>query len=322
MANVYIPEDSKSERISEKTDHSLIEAVQERSKLIELGCDEHHPTIRQGNRAFAELLNRYQRWLWKQIHPFTELDFNDAYSAALQGFEKAIAKFDLSRGYALVTFANVIVRNAIQKVLRKEKRQDEKAELAAVVAPLYHEDKGVDPYEQEQHEQQIESLNLEVQQLKPTPQKIVEMRESGMKFTEIGALCCRTADAVRMVFNRAFARLQKRLQPEPQMQIQPQPTLQTAEAVELTASVPAPIPEVENSTATPSESIPEQGWMGRLWSRFSKNVRFSNSRAISNSSILSPEENQDDLVLAQDSALKPDPLKWLSSIPIWKIFDE
>lgn len=318
MANVYIPELSKSERIREKTDHSLIEAVQERSKLIELGCDEHHPTIRQGNRAFAELLNRYQRWLWKQIHPITELDFNDAYSAALQGFEKAIAKFDLSRGYALVTFANVIVRHAIQKVLRKEKRQDERAEMAAVVAPLYHEDKVVDLYE---HEQQIESLNLEVQQLKPTPQKIVEMRESGMKFTEIGALCCRTADAVRMVFNRAFARLQKRLQPEPQMQIQPQPTLQTAE-VDSLATVPSPIPEVENSTAPASESIPEKGWMGRLWSRFSKNVRFSNSRAISNSSILSPEENQDDLVLAQDSALKPDPLKWLSSIPIWKIFDE
>ena len=321
MATIYIPEDSKTERLREKTDESLIEAVQERSRLLKTGTDIRNPAIRLGDRAFAELLNRYQNWLWKQVHLFAELDLDDAYSSALQGFEKAIAKFDLSRGYALVTFANVIVRHAIQKVLHKEQRQDDRAKMAAVVAPLYHEDKFADPYELEQHEQQIESLNLEVQQLKPTPQKIVEMRESGMKFTEIGALCCRTADAVRMIFNRAFVRLQKRLQPKAQLQIQLELTLQTAE-VDSLATVPAPIPEVENSIAPASESIPEKGWMGRLWSRFSQNVRFSNSRAISNSSILSPEENQDDLVLAQDSALKPDPLKWLSSIPIWKIFDE
>lgn len=308
MATLYIPEDSKTERLREKTDESLIEAVQERSRLLKTGTDIRNPAIRLGDRAFAELLNRYQNWLWKQVHLFAELDLDDAYSSALQGFEKAIAKFDLSRGYALVTFANVIVRNAIQKVLRKEKRQDDRAKMAAVVAPLYHEDAFVDPYEEEQRDQQIESLNLEVQQLKPTPQKVVEMRESGMKFTEIGALCCRTADAVRMIFNRAFARLQKRLQPEPQLQIQLELTLQTAEDAE--------------STTTAPEPVPEKGWMGRLWSRFSKNVRFSNSRAISNSSTLPPVENQDDLVLVQDSALKPAPLKWLSFIPIWKIFDE
>lgn len=308
MATLYISEPSKTERFSEKTDHSLIKAVQERSRLLKTGTDEHNPAIRLGNRAFSELIKRYSNWIWKQVHSFTGLDLNESYSAALQGFEKAIAKFDLGCGYAITTFASVVVRRAIQKVLHKEQQQTEKAEMAAVVAPLYHEDAFVDPYEQEQREQQIEALNLEVKQLKPTPHKIVEMRESGMKFKEIGAVFCKTAAAVRMTFNRAIARLQKRLQPEP--------TLQTAEVIEPIVTPSEWIAEVETTTATAPEPIPEQGWMGRLRSRFSKSVRFLDSSATSNSSTIPPAKNQDDLVLKRDTALKPNPLKWLSSIKI------
>jgi RNA polymerase sigma factor (sigma-70 family) len=267
MATIYISEPSKTERFSEKTDHSLIEAVQERSILLKTGTDERNPAIRLGNRAFSELIKRYNNWIWKQVNAFTGLGHNEAYSAALQGFEKAIAKFDLSQGYALASFASVVVHHAIQKVLHKEQRQIEKVKLAAAIAPLYHEDEFVDPYEQEQREQQIKSLNSEIENLEPSGQKIVELRNAGMKFRQIGEFFGKTADAVRMIFNRAIALLKK--------QLQPQTALQTAEVDESMAIEPAVIPE---------------GWMGRLRSLFSKGVRFLKSRAISNSSII-PSSN-------------------------------
>jgi RNA polymerase sigma factor (sigma-70 family) len=288
MATVYISEPSKSERLSEKTDHSLIEAVQERLILLKTGADERDPAIRLGNRAFSELLKRYNNWIWKQVNAFTGLDLNEAYSAALQGFEKAIAKFDLGQGYAVATFASVVVRRAIQKVLHKEQQQTEKVERIAEVAPLYHEDEFVDPYEAEQHEQQIEALNCEIENLEPSPQKVVEMRGAGMKYREIGEFFGKTADAVRMIFNRAIALLKN--------QLQPQPAPQTAEAEDKLAT-----------SAKDPDPIPES-WMGRLWSRISKSVRFSNSSAISNSSTIPPV----------DSALNPSSLNESPSIaPRW-----
>jgi RNA polymerase sigma factor (sigma-70 family) len=258
MAILYSSESPKTERFSTKTDHSLIEAVQNRSKLLKTGTDRKHPAIRAGERAFAELLMRYDRWLWKQVRRFSGLDLNEAYSYALQGFERAIDKFDLHSDCPLVGFAAVVVRHAIQLLLRREQRHREKVAMAAEAAPLYHEDEFVDPYENEQREQSVEALHSEVEQLEVSRQKIVEMRQSGMKFSEIGAFFSKTADTVRMIYSRAIARLKKHLQPQ--------------------------IVEVETPTAPASDPTPTADWMGRLWARFCKSVRFSNSSAISDSS--------------------------------------
>lgn len=71
---------------------------------------------RRADRAFAELLSRYDCWIWKQVHRFSGLDFNEAYSAALDGFQKAIGSFDLTSGHGLVTWAFSCVRSAIVAV--------------------------------------------------------------------------------------------------------------------------------------------------------------------------------------------------------------
>jgi RNA polymerase sigma factor (sigma-70 family) len=348
MATLHSLDIAKSEQFNSKTDKSLIEGVQERSRLLKTVTDTHNPVIRAGDRSLAELLRRYQRWIWKQVYAFTGIDPDDAYSNALQGFQRAIEKFDLSRGYSLVSFASVVVRRAIQRLLNREQTESEKAEMAAEVVPLYHEDEFIDPYEQEQREQQIEALNSEIGQLKPTPQKIIEMRDAGMKFREIGAFFSKSAGAVRMDYNRAKASLKAQLQSEPlepPLQIQPQLTLQTAdvepatEIAELTAtpSVPKPevepttkveptpsdpIAEVENSTVPASSAVSETGWMGRFWLRFCKSVRFLKSGAISNSPTIFPVGNQDALVSDRDSALRASPLQRLASIKIWRFFDE
>ena len=257
MATLDISNSPKTERFSDKTDCDLIAAVQQRSHLLETVTAKQHPIIRAGERALAELFRRYNRLLWKEAHAVTGVDPGDAYSYALQGFERAINNFDLSLDCTLVSYSLVVVRRAIQLLLKREKRQREKAERVAVIAPLHHEDELIDPYEDEQREQQNAALQTEVQQLRPSPQKVVAMRRMGMKFTEIGAFFAKTADAVRMVYSRAVSRLKKRLQNSPT----------------------EPTPEAEPS------------WMGRLWSRFRKTVRFSKSAAISSNP--TPIECQD-----------------------------
>jgi RNA polymerase sigma factor (sigma-70 family) len=215
MATTYSPEtQAKSERIPEKTDHSLIQAVQERTKLLKTGTDSNNWAIRLGDRAFSELLKRYNSWIWKQVNSFTGLDLDAAYSSALQGFERAIAKFDLSRGYALTTFATLVVQRSIQSLFRQEQKQAEKVAAAVANARLYYEDVFIDPDDQDEREEQIEALNSARENLELSPERIKEMRDSGMKYPEIGAFFRKSAGAVRMIYNRTFAASKKYLQPE------------------------------------------------------------------------------------------------------------
>ena len=280
MATLDISNNPKTERFSDQTDRDLIAAVQNRAKLLNSGIDVAHSVIRTADRALAELLRRYNRLLWKEAHAVTGIDPGDAYAYALQGFERAINRFDLSLNGTLVSYALVVVRRSIQLLLKREKRQREKAERVAVSAPLHHEDEFNDPYEDEQREQQSAALQTEVEQLKPSPQKVVAMRRMGMKFSEIGAFFAKTADAVRMVYSRAVSRLKKRFQSSPS--------------------------EVDTSTAPP----PEPSWMSRLWSRFCKTVRFSNSAAISASSTSIKSQSEPDLSV--DSTKCPSPTQSLS----------
>jgi RNA polymerase sigma factor (sigma-70 family) len=312
MATLYSSDIPKTERFSAKTDHSLIEAVQNRFKLLKTLTDLNHPVIRAGERAFTELLRRYSRWLWKEVRRFTGLDLNDAYSYALQGFERAINKFDLHCDCALVSFASVVVRRAIQRLLQREQRHREKVAMAAEVAPLFHEDAFVDPYGEEQREQQIEALHSEVKQLEVSRQKIVEMRQSGLKFTEIGAFFSKTADAIRMIYRRAIAHLKKHLQPQPPLSFDTAPfaAAQDPQGPQGPQGPQEPqTAEIEPLTALASDPIPTTGWMGRLWSRFCKSVRFSNSGAISDSStpIVSPDALDGSVDAPQRSSPVHDP---------------
>ena len=256
MAVLDISPKPQSERFSEKTDLNLIEMVQERNKLVKSGIDGLSSIIRAGDRALAELFRRYESLLWKEaMFVSNSVDVGDAYAAALKALGNAINKFRIGFSCALVTFALPIVRNAIKKLLNDVTKQREKAEKFEVIALPYHEDKLIDSYEVEQREQQKAALKLEVEQLKPNPQKVVEMRQAGMSFKDIAAFFGRSPDAIRMVYNRAILRLTKRLSGEVK-----------------------PI-EVEE---TP---VPQANWMQRLRTRFLKTVRFSEIRDISSSSI-------------------------------------
>lgn len=213
---------------------------------------------RSSDRAFAELLSRYNRWIWKQIKSIPRLDPDDAYSAALEGFQKAIATFDLTSGNALASWAYHCVRGALATVLRNQQRQAARVEkLKATNTTLVHEDELRDPYEEEQLHQCVEKLHQASSLLSETAQQIVLKRNEGMKFRAIGAELGKSADAVRMAYNRAITALGGVLtqQPESVITTQDQPTVLQEEQLQSTFQAP------------------ENNWMKSLWERCKLNVR-------------------------------------------------
>lgn len=239
--------------LSLETEHNLIEISQ---RIL---CAPNKEALTQvakrlGDRAFAELLGRYNRWIWKQINSISSLDPDDAYSAALEGFQKAIATFNLTSGNALVSWAYHCVRGALGTLLRKEQGQAARVKkLAATNTALVYEQEQIDPYEQEQLHQSVEKLHGATAQLSETIKQIVIKRNQGMKFAAIGAELGKSADAVRMAYNRAIAALTQKLSQPPEITLQDKP-------VEL----------VEYKSTHPT---PELDWMRRFWERSKSNVR-------------------------------------------------
>lgn len=215
-----------------------------------------HMEKRLSDRAFAELLSRYNQWLWKQINSIGRLDPDDAYSAALEGFQKAIATFDLTSGNALATWAKHCVRGALGNVLRKEQGQAARIEkLTATNTTLVYEDELRAPYEEEQLHQSVEKLYQATSLLSETAQQIVLKRNEGMKFAAIGALLGKSADAVRMAYKRAITALNGMLSQQSKVEVisHEQPT----------------VPQENQSTL----QLPKTNWMECLWRRSKSNVR-------------------------------------------------
>lgn len=211
---------------------------------------------RSSDRAFAELLSRYNKWIWKQINSIPRLDQDDAYSAALEGFQKAITTFDITSGNALVTWAYHCVRGALMTVLRKEQGQAARIEkLTDTNTSLVHEDELRDPYEEEQLHQSVEKLHQATSQLSETAQQIVLKRNEGMKFAAIGAELGKSADAVRMAYKRAIAALNGMLTQQSEVEV-------------VSHDEPA-VPQENQSTF----QLPKTNWMECLWQRSKSNVR-------------------------------------------------
>ncbi|MBW4637626.1 MAG: sigma-70 family RNA polymerase sigma factor [Gloeocapsa sp. UFS-A4-WI-NPMV-4B04] len=220
---------------------------------------------RRGDRAFAELLSRYNRWIWKQINSISRVDPDDAYSAALEGFQKAIATFDLTSGNALASWAKHCVRGALAAVLRNQQGQAARVEKLKATTTLVHEDELRDPYEEEQLHQCVEKLHQASSLLSETAQQIVLKRNEGMKFKAIGAELGKSADAVRMAYNRAITALGGMLTQQPESVVITQP-----ESVVITHKPPTVLQEEQLQSTF---QTPENNWMKSLWERCKLNVR-------------------------------------------------
>lgn len=242
--------------ISLQNEHSLIEICQ---KMLCAPSSQALTNIekRSSDRAFAELMSRYNQWIWKQVNAISGLDQDDAYSAALEGFQKAITTFDLTSGNALATWAYHCVRGALGTVLRHEQGQIARVDKIAATTSLVYEDEQRDPYEEEQFHQSIQKLHQASSKLSETAQKIVLMRNEGMKFRAIGAELGKSADATRMAYNRAITALGGMLTQQP-------------EFVVITYEQPTVLQEEQSQSTF---QVPENNWMRRLWKRCKLNVR-------------------------------------------------
>lgn len=238
------------------TDHDLIEVCQ---KLLSASSAEGLTSTerRQADRAFAKLLTKYDKWLWKQVNSIPSLDEQDAYSAAVEGFQTAIAKFDRSRGYALTSKAYHCVRGALSELLRKEKGQVNKAKRAAANWTEGYDNEFDDPYKQEQLHQSIQRLNQATASFSETTQQILSKRSQGMKFPAIGAELDKSADAVRMAYNRAIVALRSLLEKQPEPDLIEQTGLSCSDGL-VTDTIVArtsPLPE-PNQVPLPDAAIP------------------------------------------------------------------
>jgi RNA polymerase sigma factor (sigma-70 family) len=246
-----------------------------------------HSEKRLGDRAFAELLRRYSRWIWKQINSIPRLDSDDAYSAALDGFQKAIATFDLTSGNALASWAYHCVRGALGTVLRNQLGQIARVKKLAATTSLIYEDELKDPYEEEQLHQSVEKLHEATEQLSETAQQIVSKRNEGMKFAAIGAELGKSSDAVRMAYNRAIAALSGMLSQRSEVEV----ALQDKQ-VELQ--------EKESTFQTQ-----DRDWMKCLWERFKLNVRLKKQVPILNRTVGGKQMTKRLLLMARASLHKP-----------------
>lgn len=219
---------------------------------------------RLSDRAFAELLSRYNRWIWKQINSLTRVDPDDAYSAALEGFQKAIATFDLTSGNALASWAKHCVRGTLATVLRNQQGQAARVEKLKATTTLVYEDDLRDPYEEEQLHQCVEKLHQASSLLSETAQQIVLKRNEGMKFRAIGAELGKSADAVRMAYNRAITALGGMLTQQPESVVVTQP-----ESVVVTHEQPTVLQENHSTFQVPEM----KNWMKSLWKRCKLHVR-------------------------------------------------
>lgn len=247
--------------ISLQNEHSLIEICQ---KMLCAPSAQALTNIekRSSDRAFAELMSRYNQWIWKQANSISGLDQDDAYSAALEGFQKAITTFDLTSGNALATWAYHCVRGALGTVLRHEQGQIARVDKIAATTSLVYEDEQRDPYEEEQFHESIQKLHQATSQLGETAQRIVFMRNEGMKFAAIGAELGKSADAVRMAYNRAITALNSRLTQQPEVEV-------------ISHDEPTVLQENQSTF-----QIPEMNWMRRSWERFNSNVRLCHQAPI------------------------------------------
>jgi RNA polymerase sigma factor (sigma-70 family) len=243
MDITLFPSESKSEQISAEIEYSLIAQAQERYKLLTTAQDlnlEAKKTIRQGERALERLLASLGKYIesriWRLLAKNPTLNREDLRQSAQEGIIKAIHSFDLSKGFRLITWAWYQISSQFKNLITGEVTQSKAESSAKTQTPVAQDNPQVDVL-------QVDSIKKVVARFKQPIQKIIELRTQGYEFPEMGKLLGKTADACRMVYNRAIQRIRQLLLP----------------------------------SETVHPVTPSTQWMSRLKLRFGKNVRFGNA---------------------------------------------
>ena len=206
--------------------------------------------IRKSDRAFAKLLQFYEKCLYKLTNSIFGCNAEEYFHVALDGFQKAVESFKF-----IGTFSGWVaykVRKALldqaRKPQRSEKGRAEKnltfmdnLDLEAI-APHQESALHQESLSYEFGDEDLTEVNAAIAQLTDYQREIMRLHNDGYSWPEIGQAFGKSPDAVRIEMRRAIL------------------SIRTALGIE------TKIPQKKKAP-------PVIGWMHRLWNRFQKSVR-------------------------------------------------
>lgn len=190
-----------------------------------------HQIIRRGEYALRHLLELHRGLLMQLVATYQNRGFNahncDLEQEGTLAFFDAVASFDPTKGAKLGTWAYYQVRARLQAITGHGIQQ------ALATAKLTHTEAAAEP--EPVHDQGVwERLRSLLHRLTPKQQQVVSLHLEGWGWREIAERLQSTADAVRMLWSRALARLRLLLGRE-----QPAPT--PSQPVEPASNCGAPL---------------------------------------------------------------------------------
>jgi RNA polymerase sigma factor (sigma-70 family) len=192
----------------------FVQAVSQRSRLLlqkrkGFTLDEKQ-VLRIGNYALRYLLERYHSLIMRLVKAFCIRNFDlykslDLKQEAILAFLNAATTFDPDKGSKLSSWIYIQIRSRLQKVTRQA--------LCNVLARAKIKNIQVSHIKLELSLNQVsfEEINGLLGKLTKKQRQVVSLQLRGLGWTEIALKLDSTADAVRMLWNRAVQQLRSLL---------------------------------------------------------------------------------------------------------------
>ncbi len=192
--------------LSLQAETSLLEQAQARiAVLAQTPVAELIPTqrqvIRQGERAIAQLLKSYERFLYKRISLHCpRVDSDAAFSAALVGFRKAIESFDFSSpffSWLKIKSSSALMDEARRRAIGTQREFELHLQLSNEIGIA----------EALEFEQLTPKIRAALEKLSELERLCLLLHSEGLSWIEVGEVLGKSPDAARMQKNRAIKKI-------------------------------------------------------------------------------------------------------------------
>ncbi len=159
---------------------------------------------------FARCLPLLRHWAHGRLPAYARdlTDTNDLVQVTLLRALNRIDEFRVAHQGSFLAYLRSILLNALRDEIRRTGRRGQRATLHEA----HLSEPGVSQVEQLVGEEELAQYEAALSDLPRPQQEVLILRiEFGLSFPEIGEETGRSADAARMLFNRAHARLSQRL---------------------------------------------------------------------------------------------------------------
>lgn len=161
-------------------------------------------------RLFARCLPLLRQWAHGRLPGYARdlTDTNDLVQVTLLRALNRIDAFQVEQQGSFLAYLRSILLNAVRDEIRRTGRRGQRATLHETSLP----EPAASQIERLVGEEELARYEAAVETLPRPQQEVLVLRiEFGLSFPEIGEETGRSADAARMLFNRAHARLSQQL---------------------------------------------------------------------------------------------------------------